>query len=110
MGLHEDNTALLKTLRAAQYDWDDGDIRKSLAALSADDAIFRLAHPFGDMYGPDAFYDNALAVLKAALPDVERRDWLVMAGEDEQGLAWVGCGGHFVSSHQNIFYQPPFLK
>ncbi len=105
MGLHADNTALLKTLRAAQYDWDDGDIRKSLAALSADDAIFRLAHPFGDMYGPDAFYDNALAVLKAALPDVERRDWLVMAGEDEQGLAWVGCGGHFVGT-----FTAPFLE
>ena len=94
---------LLKALQEAQYDWDDAGIQKALAALSSPDAVFRLAHPFGDMHGAEAFYENALAVLKAAWPDVERRDWLVMAGEDEAAVAWVGCG-HFVGT-----FAAPFL-
>ena len=66
-----------------------------------------LAHPFGDMTGPSAFHDNALAVLKAAWPDVERRDWIVMAGEDENGIEWVGCGGHFIGTFLNPFLEIP---
>ena len=66
MGGHADNRDLLKGFRAAQYDWDETGLRAVLEGISAPDTIFRLAHPFGDMTGPSAFHDNALAVLKAA--------------------------------------------
>lgn len=92
---HAANRAALAPLRAAQYDWDDDALRAALGDLAAPDAVFRLCHPFGDLVGPEAFFDGALAVLRAAWPDVERRDWLVMAGRDEHGADWVGCGGHF---------------
>ena len=48
--------------------------------------------------GVAQFYDNALAPLKAAWPDVERRDWLIIAGEDDHGADWVGCAGHFIGT------------
>lgn len=101
---HEANKALLAPLFAAQYDWESGAIRAALDRLAAPDAVFRLAHPFGDMIGPEAFHDHALAPLQAAWPDVERRDWIVMAGEDEHGADWVGCGGHFMGT-----FAAPFL-
>ena len=104
---HADNRARLDGLRAAQYDWDEPGLRAVLDGISAPDAVFRLAHPFGDMTGPSAFHDNALAVLKAAWPDVERRDWIVMAGEDENGIEWVGCGGHFVGTFLKPFLEIP---
>ena len=104
MSVHADNIALLKDLRAAQYDWDAAAIRAALAAMSAPDTVFRLAHPFGDMMGPEVFFEQALAPLRAAWPDLERRDWLVMSGEDQAGAAWVGCGGHFVGT-----FAAPFL-
>ena len=111
MAGHADNRDLLKGLRAAQYDWDktgdEGGLRAVLDRISAPDAKFRLAHPFGDMTGPSAFHDKALAVLKAAWPDVERRDWIVIAGEDENGIEWVGCGGHFVGTFLNPFLEIP---
>ena len=107
MGGHADNLARLDGLRAAQYDWDETSLRAVLDGISAPDAVFRLAHPFGDMTGPSAFHDNALAVLKAAWPDVERRDWIVMAGEDENGIEWVGCGGHFVGTFLKPFLEIP---
>lgn len=97
-GVHEENKAALKPLRAAQYDWDAGAIRRALDDLAAPDAVFHLCHPFGDLAGPQAFHDRALAPLRAAWPDVERRDWLVIAGRDQDGADWVGCGGHFVGT------------
>ena len=104
MSRHAANRASLDALRAAQYDWDEAALRAALAKVAAPDALFRLAHPFGDMVGPAAFHDGALAVLKAAWPDVERRDWLVMSGSDDEGADWVGCGGHFVGT-----FAAPFL-
>ena len=104
MTRHAANRAALDGLRAAQHDWDEAALRAALDAVVAPDALFRLAHPFGDMVGPDAFHDGALAVLKAAWPDVERRDWLVMAGSDDGGADWVGCGGHFIGT-----FTAPFL-
>ena len=43
-------------------------------------------------------------MLRAAWPDVERRDWIVMAGTDDHGGDWVGCGGHFMGT-----FVAPFL-
>ena len=39
-----------------------------------------------------------MCIRDRAWPDVERRDWIVMAGEDEHGASWVGCGGHYVGT------------
>lgn len=104
MDSHAAHKKLLAPLRAAQYDWDDQALQSALQNLCAPDATFHLCHPFGDMHGPVDFQEKALGALRAAWPDVERRDWLVMAGQDEQGADWVGCGGHFVGT-----FTAPFL-
>ena len=104
MSRHAANIAALRPVLAAQYDWDESDLRRALDKIVADDAVFRLAYPFGDMTGAQAFHDNALALLKTAWPDVERRDWLLMAGEDDHGADWVGSGGHFIGT-----FTAPFL-
>ncbi|WP_076446419.1 ester cyclase [Roseivivax lentus] len=77
---------------------DAAAIRAALEALIAPDAVLHLCHPFGDVQGPGAFYDAALGPLRKALPDLERRDWIVMAGHDGDGAAWVGCGGHYMGT------------
>jgi predicted ester cyclase len=105
--LHVENRRALDALRAAQYDWDTANIRAVLDRLTTPDTVFRLAHPFGDMTGGEAFHDIALSVLRAAWPDVERRDWIVMAGTDEHGADWVGCGGHYVGTFVSPFLDIP---
>ncbi len=102
--IHAENRAVLDPLRAAQYNWVDADIARTLDQIVLPEAVFHLAHPFGDLTGPQEFYVSGLAVLKAAWPDVERRDWIVMAGQDEHGANWVGCGGHFMGT-----FIAPFL-
>lgn len=104
---HTLNRRILDPIRHAQYNWDADQIMAALKVVVADDAVFRLAFPFGDMVGAEAFHDKALAVLKNAWPDVERRDWLVMAGDDEDGAQWVGCGGHFMGTFIEPFLDIP---
>ena len=105
--VHTENRRALDPLRAAQYNWDEAALRRVLGRLVAPDAVFHLAHPFGDMVGPDAFRVQALGVLRAAWPDVERRDWIVMAGNDEYGSEWIGCGGHFIGTFIASFLDIP---
>ena len=101
---HTQNKAALAPLRAAQYTWNVDRVRGALDRLCRDDTQFHLCHPFGDRVGVDAFCKAALAPLKVAMPDVERRDWIVMAGESGPDTHWVGCGGHFMGT-----FVAPFL-
>jgi len=93
--LHTRNKDLIAPLRAAMYDFDEATLRRALAEISTPDTLFRLCHPFGDSVGPEAFYDTAYRDLHEAWPDLERRDYIVMAGSDLDGANWVGCGGYY---------------
>ncbi len=94
--------AALDPLRAAMYDFEPGAVQDALDAVFDPGAVVRLAHPFGEMTGAWTFYDEALAPLFAAIPDLERRDHIVMAGDTPGGDAWVGCGGYYTG----LFAQP----
>ncbi|MEO0683396.1 MAG: ester cyclase [Pseudomonadota bacterium] len=99
--------AALAPLRAAQYDFAEAPVRQALADLVAEDAPMRLSHPLGETTGPLAFYDAAYAPLLAALPDLERRDWIVMAGRTPEGALWTGCGGHYVGTFKSPWLDIP---
>lgn len=87
--------ALIAPLRGAQYDFEERAVKAALFALCDAQAVFHHCHPFGDLTGPEAFYEAAYAPLLRAMPDLERRDWIVMSGPTEHGGAWVGCGGTY---------------
>ena len=96
--IHSDNKTALAPLRAAMYDFDPASVRAALTALISPDAVVHMPHPLGDMAGPEALYETCYAPLLAAMPDLERRDWIVMGGPDGHGANWVGCGGHYVGT------------
>lgn len=98
---HAAHRARIAPLRAAMY--HGVGVRAALADVLADDAIVHMCAPFGDMTGAD-YYTQVYAPLIAGMPDVERRDWIVMAGTDDHGFDWVGCGGHYVGT-----FTAPFL-
>ncbi len=95
--IHTSNKAKLTPLREAQYDFDETTVRRALQGLGPD-CLFRHTDPFGDLHGPDAFYDAAYAPLLKAWPDLERRDYIVMAGGDEHGHDWIGAGGYYTGT------------
>jgi len=72
--------------------------------LITDDAIIRMCHPFGDISGVKAFFNNCYAPLHTAMPDLERRDMIMLAGTTPEGQAWIGCMGNYMGS-----FVAPFL-
>lgn len=104
---HGANKAALVPLRAAMRDLDPDALRAALRDLILLDAIVHMPHPFGDLAGPDPLWETCHAPLLDAIPDLERRDWIVMAGLDGDGDAWVGCGGHYVGTFAGPFLGIP---
>ncbi|WP_298559990.1 ester cyclase [uncultured Aliiroseovarius sp.] len=98
MERHSRHKQLIAPLRAAMRDFSAMSVREALEGLLAVDAEIHLCHPIGTLRGAGAVYDTAFAPLLSAMPDLERRDWIVMAGVDDHGCDWVGCGGHYVGT------------
>ena len=104
--IHNSNKRRVGDFRAALYDIDGGKLRAQLAELFAADCAIHLAHPLEQMTGPAQLYDEGYAPLLHALPDLERRDFLVMAGESN-GANWVGCCGHYMGVFERAWLGIP---
>jgi predicted ester cyclase len=96
--VHALNKALLTPLRAALYDYQADALQAALKQLFRPDAVVQLATPLEDLDGPEGLYQQAYAPLRQALPDLERRDTIVMAGPSPQGHNWVGCCGYYTGT------------
>ncbi|MES0862747.1 ester cyclase [Ruegeria sp. SCPT10] len=93
--VHSANKALIAPLRAAMHDFDDVRVQAALNGALASDATIHMPHPFGDLSGPQELYQTCYAPLLKAMPDLERRDWIVVGGRTEHGDDWIGCAGHY---------------
>lgn len=104
MSVHDSNKALLTPFRKALYDFDAAELERVTDDLFASNATINLAHPFETLDGPKALMCDALLPLHNAMPDLERRDTLVMAGRSPLELDWVGCCGYYTGT-----FDAPFL-
>ncbi len=102
--VHRADRQLLDPLRAALYDFEPDSVRSALADVFIPNAEVHLAYPFEDLAGADGLYGEAFEPLCRAMPDLERRDFIVMAGPDPYGHRWVGCGGYYTGT-----FVEPFL-
>ncbi|MGB1346877.1 MAG: DUF983 domain-containing protein [Pseudomonadales bacterium] len=80
---------LIRQMTATMYSFNEVDVRRAMRGLLSDQCIIHMPHPLGDMQGADDLYDKCYGPLLAAMPDLERRDWILMAGESEHGPAWL---------------------
>ncbi|MEP5091824.1 MAG: ester cyclase, partial [Paracoccaceae bacterium] len=94
----------LEPLRRAMSEFEETEVRTAISAILCDEAVVRLSHPMGTISGRD-FFDCAYAPLLQAMPDLERRDIIVVAGADQNDINWVGCMGHYVGT-----FTAPFLE
>ncbi|WP_298839033.1 ester cyclase [uncultured Roseobacter sp.] len=92
---HSTHKDLIAPVRAAMYDFNPDSLRTALNKACAQDVVFRLAFPFENLAGVEAWMSSAVLPLAAAVPDLERRDFIVMAGTTPEGADWVGCGGYY---------------
>ncbi len=80
-------------------------VHSAVSDFFAANAVVRMCHPFGDLTDGAGFMDRCLAPLHAAMPDLERRDMIVMAGTTPDGQDWVGCMGNYMGT-----FTAPFLS
>lgn len=99
--------AVLAPLRSAMYDWTADGVQLALASVFAPDAAVHLAHPFEDLHAGNGWWGDALAPLERAIPDVERRDTIVISGRDSDDNMWVGCCGHYTGTWVRPFLDIP---
>lgn len=78
--------------------------KEAMAAAFAAHAKIRMCHPFGDLSGPEALFERCYAPLLCAMPDLERRDMIVLGGTTPEGQDWVGCMGNYMGT-----FLAPFL-
>lgn len=94
-------------LRAAMSDFDAVLVQAEMVKSFAKDATISLCHPFGDLCGPAELYERAYAPLVAAVPDLERREMIVMAGQTPEGQDWIGMMGNYMGTFTAPFQDIP---
>ena len=93
----------LPTLAAA----GEAGVRAALTAIVAEDARFHVYHPVNDAIGRDAVAAMLWQPLARALPDMERRDDILMAGRFAEA-DWVAATGHYAGTFAApLFGIPP---
>lgn len=96
--VEERHKAVLQPLRQAQYHGHTEAVHEALRQALHPGAVVRLATPFEDLDGADGFFGQAYAPLARAIPDLERRDLIVIAGRTAHGTDWVGCCGFYTGT------------
>lgn len=100
--IHERNKQVLAPVRQAQYNFSAERVLGTLREAFLPGAAVHLATPFEELDGAQGLYGQAYAPLHRAIPDLERRDLIVLAGPSPTGAEWVGCCGHYTGT----FVQP----
>ena len=90
---HPDHRQLLTRWAQHLYDFDLPAFLEVARASSSPDMAVHLCHPLGSGEGID-FFAQHLNNLAQAWPDLERREYIQMAGPADDG-DWVGCGGYY---------------
>ncbi|MEZ7818582.1 MAG: ester cyclase [Pseudomonadales bacterium] len=93
-----DNKVLLAPLLSAMHDFEGHHVKSLLQGLMGDHAVAHLCFPFNDIFGPTHLYETCYAPLLLAMPDLERRDLIVLSGITPAGNEWVGCAGHYLGT------------
>lgn len=99
--------ALFKDYRKAAENFEPDSVGKALGTLFEKEAAVKLCHPFGNLIGADALIENALLPLHKAMPDLERRDMILLAGTTPEGQDWVGAMGNYMGTLTAPFLDIP---
>ena len=92
--------------RQTFYDCDVEQLPIQLQALFTGDCRVRLPHPIGDIVGPEALFQTGFAPLLKAIPDLERRDYIV-GGASDSDEEWIGCGGFYTGVFEHPWLDIP---
>ena len=96
--IHSQNKRLLDTFRLSLYEGDLSATDNALKSLFAESTKIHLAFPFEDLNGPQELLEKVYKPLQNSIPDLERRDTIIIGGTALTGSNWVGCCGYYTGS------------
>ena len=99
--------ASLQAFQQATATFEATKVQAVLAELFAADAVLHMCHPFGTLEGPNAYFENCIGKLNKAIPDLERRDMIVLAGTTTEGQDWIGTMGNYMGTFVAPFMDIP---
>jgi predicted ester cyclase len=106
VSIHQQNKDTINKLRMALYDLKPEDLKEILEDIFLHDCKIHLSHPFENLDGPGELYEKAFKPLIKAVPDLERRDYIMIAGPAWEGN-WVGCCGHYIGVFEHPWLDIP---
>lgn len=101
-----DLKALFLDFRNAAESYDIDPVTTALKALITTEAKIKLCHPLGEREGATGLLE-ALSSLHTAMPDLERRDMILLAGTTAEGQGWVGMMGNYMGTFTSPFLDIP---
>lgn len=114
MSIHNHHKTWIAELRHAFYDGGAMALQDVISRFFAEDAHIKMCYPYQNVQGANDLWARVYAPLLHAMPDIEKRDFIVMAGPrrntntDEN---WIGLGGNFVGTFKNSWLGiPPTQK
>ncbi len=93
--LNRQNKLLTEPFRKAMYDFEPVQVLGCLKQAFAEDARVHLANPFETLENVEEFFLKALMTLHDSIPDLERRELIVVSGDSQTGQHWVGACGYY---------------
>ena len=96
--------SLISDFRKATQNYDDAKVRAAIDGLFSPSASIKLCHPLGEV---DDLVGRALTPLHGAIPDLERRDMIVLAGTTPEGADWIACMGNYMGTFLGPFLDIP---
>lgn len=108
--MHLENKKRIVELVHSQYDFEANTVKSKLQSIFAAEAKIQLCFPFEMLPDVDTFFDTALLSLHKAMPDLERRDTIIMSGETTHENSWVGCCGYFIGSFMSDWLNIPATR
>jgi predicted ester cyclase len=98
--------ASFSAFRSALYDCDASKLQDQLKEICSTDCVVRLPFPMGDVAGANGLVQVGYGPLLEAIPDLERRDYVV-AGAIDRGEHWIGCGGYYTGVFEHPWLDIP---
>lgn len=104
--VHDENKQTINHFRTALYDIDIIALPKQFESVFDVACKMHLTTPIDDHIGPQSLFSEVYKPLLTAIPDLERRDYICMAGESGSEQ-WVGCAGHYVGVFEKAWLDIP---
>ncbi|PQM60197.1 MAG: polyketide cyclase [Rhodobacteraceae bacterium] len=98
---------IFNPFRLSQYDFEEEMVINQIKKLFDPDAYCHLPYPIGDVIGLENFYKKSVGSIFKSMPDLERRDYIVISGTTDNGDQWIGCSGFYCGTFLYPFLDIP---